>query len=61
MNHGSEIRRYFDTCLEYVHLNPVIAGLVENPDDWKFSSCRYYTSKSSEGLIDFTLVDKFAN
>jgi putative transposase len=26
----------------YVHLNPVIAGLVERPEDWEFSSYRDY-------------------
>ena len=26
----------------YLHLNPVMAGLVERPEDWEFSSCREY-------------------
>lgn len=30
----------------YIHLNPTTAGLVENPDDWEFSSYRdYITNK----------------
>jgi putative transposase len=26
----------------YIHLNPVMAGLVERPEDWEFSSYREY-------------------
>lgn len=28
--------------LEYMHANPVRAGLVERPIDWRWSSARYY-------------------
>jgi putative transposase len=28
--------------LEYMHWNPVKRGLVEKPEDWWWSSCRYY-------------------
>jgi putative transposase len=28
--------------LRYMHANPVKRGLVENPEDWLWSSCRYY-------------------
>ena len=45
--------RFFDRALrtvreyhqkvEYIHLNPVKAGLVERPDDWKWSSVHDYT------------------
>ncbi len=34
----------------YIHLNPVIEGLVERPEDWEFSSYREYV-----GLRDATL------
>ena len=34
----------------YIHINPVIAGLVPNPEDWEFSSFRDYV-----GLRDGTL------
>ncbi len=47
--------RYFDTIirhvrnfwqkLEYIHRNPVEAGLVENPEDWRWSSYRHYFDK----------------
>lgn len=28
--------------LDYMHLNPVTAGLVERAADWRWSSARYY-------------------
>jgi putative transposase len=45
--------RFFDRALrtvkeynekvEYIHWNPVKAGLVKRPEDWKWSSVRDYT------------------
>jgi putative transposase len=29
-------------AIEYIHLNPVRRGLVERPEDWPWSSCRFY-------------------
>jgi putative transposase len=28
--------------LDYMHRNPVKRGLVDSPEDWKWSSCRFY-------------------
>ena len=28
--------------LDYIHRNPVKRGLVDKPEDWLWSSCRYY-------------------
>ena len=30
----------FDKTLEYIHMNPVTAGFVNKPEDWKYSSAR---------------------
>lgn len=35
--------------LNYMHFNPVKRGLVEKPDKWAWSSCRFYT-KGENGL-----------
>jgi putative transposase len=32
----------FEEKLDYIHNNPVIAGLSENAVDWKWSSARFY-------------------
>jgi hypothetical protein len=34
----------------YIHLNPVVAGLVERPEDWEFSSYREYIGVRSGTL-----------
>lgn len=31
-------KEYVRICFDYIHQNPVIAGLVEKPKEWKFSS-----------------------
>jgi REP-associated tyrosine transposase len=37
--------------LPYMHRNPVKRGLVENPEDWKWSSyCHYLTGM--EGVVE---------
>ena len=36
--------------LEYMHLNPVRAGLVKRACDWRWSSARYYEDGSSVGV-----------
>gem|GEM_PF-1354414 len=33
----------FDKMLEYIHMNPVMAGFVINPEDWKYSSARDFS------------------
>jgi len=30
--------QYLQVCFNYIHNNPVKARLVENPEDWEFSS-----------------------
>jgi putative transposase len=50
--------RYFDAIirrvrnfwekLEYIHRNPVEAGIVKNPEDWEWSSYRHYIKKGDD-------------
>lgn len=35
-------RHVFDQKLEYIHYNPVKAGLCQYPEDYKYSSARFY-------------------
>jgi len=37
-------------CIEYIHMNPVRRGLVEGPEDWKWSSCRQYKGLSVQNF-----------
>ena len=34
--------RYLLHLSRYIHLNPVLAGIVQRPEDWEFSSYREY-------------------
>ena len=34
--------------VEYIHLNPVKAGLVSRPEDWRWSSYNEYAGMSAE-------------
>lgn len=36
--------------LEYMHLNPVRAGLAERASDWRWSSARWYEHRRSVGV-----------
>jgi len=41
--------------LEYIHNNPVKAGIVEKPEDYLYSSARDYNSL--KGMLDIILLD----
>jgi putative transposase len=42
--------KYPVKCMEYIHHNPVKAGLVDTPSDWKYSSYNEYLGKSNYNL-----------
>lgn len=45
--------KFLDQKLEYIHQNPVRAGFVKDPVDWKYSSARnYYLNNHSLIKID---------
>lgn len=43
---------YFLQCGLYIELNPRRAGLVEKPEDWRWSSYSFYAFGRSEPLIE---------
>ncbi|XWN38111.1 MAG: transposase [Balneola sp.] len=43
-----------DQKLEYLHFNPVVAGYVESPEYWLYSSGKDYYGK--KGLLDVELI-----
>jgi hypothetical protein len=50
----------FDKMLEYVHMNPVMAGFVINPENWKYSSARDFCN--SESRLEKVLIElKFSS
>lgn len=46
---------WIDQKLDYIHYNPVVAGFVHKPADWKYSSAiDYYTDE--KGLLDLVMI-----
>jgi hypothetical protein len=39
-------------CFNYIHQNPLVAGLVENMEDWEFSSYGAYAGIRNDSLIN---------
>lgn len=50
---------YFTTCFHYIHNNPVAAGLVTEPGEWKWSSYRFYSGKREKSFCNKELAHKF--
>ncbi len=44
-------QRKFVEKLRYIHRNPVVRGLVEKPDDWRWSSFRHYLT-GDPGIVE---------
>ncbi len=40
-----EMDEYAQQLSRYIHLNPVRAGMVDLPEEYPWSSCRYYTKR----------------
>jgi putative transposase len=47
---------YFLRLVQYIHLNPVTAGLATDPLGWPYSGHREYLGQTGFGLIDQELV-----
>lgn len=48
---------YLLTASLYIHLNPVRAGLIDDPRRYRFSSCRLYTTKEApQSFVDSAFV-----
>ena len=56
-NHGKILLTLDFTLqkLDYIHLNPVKAGLVDKPEDWIYSSARNYACKKS--ILEVDVMD----
>ena len=45
------LERYFFTCVRYIELNPVRAGMVEHPGDYRWSSYRFNATGHQDAVI----------
>src|SRR5215475_14505206 len=44
--------RYLCELVRYIHLNPVRANVVKKPEDYEFSSHRYYLGLAASEIVD---------
>ena len=44
--------RYLSELVRYIHLNPVRAGIVNQPEDYEYSSHRAYLGMEPAGIVD---------
>ncbi len=61
LNEPVEDDVYLLTVSRYIHMNPVKAGMVKRPEDWKWSSCRayFYISRADDILEREKILDYF--
>ena len=53
--------QYLLACTKYVELNPVRAGLVKNPEDWRWSSAAAHITGEDDILVKTKPLLKIAN
>jgi putative transposase len=49
---------YARTCFEYIHQNPVKAGLVNQPEEWIYSSARDFIEHRKKTICNLELAKK---
>ena len=56
-NHAEEVysHKFMWSKLDYIHLNPVRAGIVEKASHYRYSSASNYVN--NEGLVTIEIVD----
>lgn len=56
-NHPVELsyNKMIDQRLNYLHMNPVKAGFVNNPEDWLYSSAKQYAGLP--GMLSLELIE----
>ena len=50
---------YLIQLVRYIHLNPVLAGLCNRPEDWQYSNCREWLGIRNGTLFDREFFDTF--
>lgn len=52
---------YAFTCFQYIHRNPMDAGLVRKMEDWEYSSFREYINDANDGICNQELAEELIN
>ena len=54
-------KQYPQVCFEYIHNNPIKAGLVNKLEDWEFSSAREYCYNKARTMVCKKRASGFVN
>ena len=56
-NHAIEVfsNEFIEEKVTYIHTNPVRSGIVQNPEEYIYSSAKYYSGE--ESLLDIIPID----
>lgn len=54
------VKEYWET-IDYIHMNPVRRGLVNRPEDWRWSSIHSYQKTSFEAALPIDIVNLPSN
>jgi len=52
---------YVLECLDYIHNNPVKAGVVAKPEDYPWSSFFFYSGSINNRISDYIALDRFGD
>ncbi len=52
---------YLIDCVKYIHLNPIKAGLVDQPQQWEYSSYREYLLPDQQTFVEKSYVLQYFN
>jgi REP element-mobilizing transposase RayT len=61
IKYNQNLPDYFFNCFHYIHQNPLVAGLVNRMEDWKYSSFRDYAGLRNGTLCNKMLATKFCS
>lgn len=59
IDHAYSDLHYPQICFDYIHNNPVAAGLVSQMTDWEFSSARDYAGLRDGGLVNKKVAGRY--
>ncbi|MFH1836771.1 MAG: transposase [Candidatus Omnitrophota bacterium] len=51
--------KHLYAAIRYIENNPVRSGLVENPEDWKWSSAKYHIDGKDDNCLDLANISEF--
>jgi REP element-mobilizing transposase RayT len=52
---------YIRECINYIHLNPVRAGMVLSASDYVYSSARFYQGLTNKGVHEYIELTKYGD